>query len=230
MKNLLLQDINKSIDWLNWSAVLTCCFLIIISRVSNYNYITDLFKRRNNYNLNQTNFKKLASLTLIFNYYIVCSLFIWQFCIIKELHFFSKNILFIIIFMSILVIHNLKLLAIKIVDNLFNRRNHFHIRLHLYYFQVMGLIALPIYVLSYFLAPSENQGYFLNHVFTKINIYFLTACIFSIILIIREFKSLFTALSNRISLFYIILYLCTLEILPLILIIKILNGQVETLH
>jgi hypothetical protein len=74
------------------------------------------------------------------------------------------------------------------------------------------------------LFPFNNLDIFLNENIYKIDVYLICAIIFIILMVTREIKSLFTALNKGISLFYIILYLCTLEILPLILIIKILKG------
>ena len=191
--------------------------------MSEYAHIPNLFKQRNNINSNQTNFKKLTSLALIVNYYVITTLFIWQFCLTKYMPNINSAILFLYLLSVVFIVSNLKLIMILVIDTLFNRRDHFHIRLHLYYFQVLGLIVLPIYVLSFYLGDNIAQDSFLNGYFTKMNLYFVAALLFITIIIIREIKSLLTALNNRISLLYIILYLCTLEILPLILVIKILR-------
>lgn len=208
-----LETINHSFDWLNWTMVAICVLAIIASRISNYNYIPNLFKQKTNYNSNQTTLKKFSSIILTANYVVILTLFIWQYLTITGVNFFSPIVLFVIIFGGLIVGIFSKFAIIYMVDVVFNRKVHFHINLHLSYFQLSGVLLVPFYILSFF-APVE----------IKSNVYLVVLVLFSLTLIIRELKSLFTALNNRISLLYIILYLCTLEILPLILAIKILKG------
>lgn len=208
-----IESINHQIDWLNWAVVLLCAITIISCRISDYNYIPNLFKQKNNFNSSQITLKKFSSLALLLNYYLIGSLFIWQILIITKSSFISSNLLFAIILGGLIGINIIKFLFISLIDLIFKRKIHFHIKLHISYFQISGLILFPIYVLSFF-APLE----------TKVTTYIIAGILFGLTLIIRELKSLFIALNNRISFLYIILYLCTLEILPLILAIKILKG------
>ncbi|MCB9225040.1 MAG: DUF4271 domain-containing protein [Crocinitomicaceae bacterium] len=77
---------------------------------------------------------------------------------------------------------------------------------HLIYYQVTGLILTPILIFSHFF--SENVYY-----------YIVLGCLVfaGLIIIFRELQSIGRALKARIGVLYIILYLCTLEILPLVL-------------
>jgi len=208
-----LESINHGIDWLNWTMVLICVISIIGSRISDYNYIPNLFKLKTNYNSNQIHTKKISSLSLLLNYLVILTLFIWQYIIISGKNFIAPLLLFLLILGGIILGTSLKFLIIYVIDVVFKRKIHFHINLHITYFQISGIILLPFYFLSFF---SESG--------IKSQIYLAVAVLFSLNLIIRELKSLLTALNNRISLLYIILYLCTLEILPLILAVKILKG------
>ncbi len=113
-----------------------------------------------------------------------------------------------------------KNLLIFIIAFVFKRRDYFHIQNHFSFYQIIGVIFVPLFILSYFL----GDFVVFNKSITMLETYTFFGLLALIILVIRELKSLFTALTKSISLFYIILYLCTLEILPIILLIKILNG------
>ncbi|MEX1000773.1 MAG: DUF4271 domain-containing protein [Crocinitomicaceae bacterium] len=78
---------------------------------------------------------------------------------------------------------------------------------HLVFFQVGGIILTPIIILSHFLSYQWQSPILLA---TLIFVGFL--------IVLREFQSIARAIKARISLLYIILYLCTLELLPLVLV------------
>ena len=222
-----LIDNYSEIDWLNWTLIIISLLLIIISRVSDYNYIPNMFRK--NYSNNSVTLKKLSSITLLINYYLIVSLFIWQYIIITNNNLFTAPILLLFVFLGVIILSNLKFLVMFFINTLFKQRTHFHIKIHISYYQVTGLILTPLYILSYFLSyflepPYNKLEMFLNHSISKLDVYLMCGIIIVLIIVVREIKSLFTALKNRIPLFYIILYLCTLEILPLILVIKILKG------
>ena len=79
---------------------------------------------------------------------------------------------------------------------------------HLIYYQVLGLILTPILIFSHFF-PSEIYRYF------------VVGCLIitGLVILYRELQSIGRAIKARIGVLYIILYLCTLEILPLVLLI-----------
>jgi hypothetical protein len=203
--NFELIKLNSEINWLNIITILICVILIIISKVISSDSIYSIIGLRNE--KTQTS-KGLPSYFLNLNYFLIVSLFIWNYYITtSNANYFYP---FFIILILVISVSLLKILAIYIVDILFNRKNHFHIRIHFQFYQLIGVILLPLYVLSYFFEP-KNLTLF----------YLYVSILFILGLITREFLSLFTALNNRISLFYLILYLCTLELLPVILVIKL---------
>jgi hypothetical protein len=79
---------------------------------------------------------------------------------------------------------------------------------HLIYYQVGGLVIAPILFLSHFFPD---------------NIYYVIVfgCLIFLVflLLFREIQSIARALKARVAPLYIILYLCTLELMPLVLII-----------
>ena len=79
---------------------------------------------------------------------------------------------------------------------------------HLIYYQVGGLILTPILIVSHFF-PDEIYR----------PIVFGCLIFAGILLLFRDIQSIGRAIKARISPLYIILYLCTLEIMPFVLII-----------
>jgi|GEM_PF-1913395 len=202
--NFELIKLNSEINWLNISALLLCVILIISSKIISSDSIYSIIGLRQE--KSQTS-KGLPSYFLSLNYFIVISLYIWNYYIINNDN--EKPYSLFIIFLIIISISFTKILTIYLIDILFKRKNHFHLKLHFQFYQLLGAILLPLYVLTYFFEPK----------YLMIS-YFYIFILAILLLITREILSLFTALNNRISLFYLILYLCTLELLPIALVAK----------
>lgn len=82
---------------------------------------------------------------------------------------------------------------------------------HLIYFQIITLVLTPLLCLTHF-APQTVQP-----------IIGTTIAGFMVIMILlREVQSFIRAIRQRVPIVYIILYLCTLELIPLIVLIKVL--------
>lgn len=202
--DLELIKLNSQINWLNIIALLVCVILIISAKLISSESILSIIGLKKEKTLTA---KGLPSYFLSLNYFIVLALFLWNYYSIttntKEIYSLF------IIFAIIIGVSFLKIFAIYSIDVLFRRKKHFHLKLHFQFYQLIGVILLPLYVLTYFL---ESE-----HLITS---YYYILILSILLLIIRETLSLFTALNNRISLLYLILYLCTLELLPIALVIK----------
>jgi len=199
-----LIKLNSEINWLNIAALLICVILIISSKIISSDSIYSIIGLRKE--KSQTS-KGLPSYFLSLNYFIVISLYIWNYYVINNNN--EKFYSLFIIFAIVVSISFTKLLTIYLIDILFKRKNHFHLKLHFQFYQLLGAILLPLYVLTYFFEP--------KHLIIS---YFFIFILAILLLITREILSLFTALNNRISLLYLILYLCTLELLPIALVAK----------
>ncbi len=106
----------------------------------------------------------------------------------------------------------IKFIIIKIISYLAKTTDgtHEHILNHLVFFQLAAIVITPALIFTHFL-PTEISE-------------IVHLCLMGIILLlvfIREIQSFVRAIRIRVSFLYIILYLCTLELLPLILIIKL---------
>jgi hypothetical protein len=81
------------------------------------------------------------------------------------------------------------------------------------YYKALGIILLP--VVSIHAAQNKITGISVWVMAVLIGIFYLASL----------FRSIYIGNRTGISIFYLILYLCTLEIFPLILIFKILAGE-----
>ncbi|MGV6860152.1 MAG: DUF4271 domain-containing protein [Putridiphycobacter sp.] len=209
--DLILASAEHSIDWSDWLILSLSLISILISRISNYNYIPVFL------NQNQAFFStnKLSVFTLLVNFIFTASFFIKQITTSFISPEFSPILLYAIIFFSIGAIILLKFLILQVLTFLFDRKTNFSIFYHLKYYQLIGLVIFPIFLLSYF-TPEVVKNF----------IYYSALFIYFGLILYREFRLFLIAIQERISFLYIILYLCTLEILPLILVIKILVGKI----
>ena len=82
------------------------------------------------------------------------------------------------------------------------------------YYQNLGLILLFI-----------NFCYVLFYVDFHSRIVYLGVSFIIILFLFKSFREVLLSLKNKISIFYIILYLCTLEIIPLLVIYRFLSND-----
>ena len=75
---------------------------------------------------------------------------------------------------------------------------------HLIFFQIGGLVLTPILIFTHYISDD-----YVNLMLI------ILASIVILLVLIREIQTIIRAIQFRISVFYIILYLCTLEIIPL---------------
>ncbi len=81
---------------------------------------------------------------------------------------------------------------------------------HLVYFQTAAIILTPVFIFTYFVPAQITDS---------VNLF--SSVILLIIIFLREVQTLGRILRRRIGILYIILYLCTLELLPFVLLIKV---------
>ncbi len=211
--NFSLTPILHSIDWTDWLVLSLCVVTLLISRLLNFEYLTTFYKKVPGfYSIN-----KASVVSLLLNFILLSSFFIKQILTFYKTSFsFLTNnslLLYLIIFIIILSVIIIKIALLYFLRVLFNAKVSFTIYFHLKYFQIIGLLLLPLFLYSYFI-DSEIKIYFFTGAFI----------IYILLILMREVEIFLVALKQKISLLYIILYLCTLEILPLILFIKILVG------
>lgn len=118
--------------------------------------------------------------------------------------------LLLIAFTGVVII---KFVIIRLLGFIFESRDGLseHWMNHLIYFQLVAVILTPVLALTHFLAQSVQGALFYGFAF------FLVTAI-----LVSEAQSIIRALRQRVSIVYIILYLCALELIPLIVLIRVL--------
>ncbi len=124
----------------------------------------------------------------------------------------TNELILLFILLGILGVLFVKLIFIRILALLANTKKGFldHINNHFIFFQIGGVILTPVLLFTYS-APTKYAD----------NVLIVIAILLAILILVREFKSILTALEYKISILYIILYLCTLEILPLVIGVRV---------
>ncbi|GEM_PF-2492862 len=184
-------------------------YKILLKSGYNYNYAIKLFKENNTVS-DRVNFL----FGVIF--YVNISLFLYIFFKYSN---FIANIsnfqLFILTVFGVVLIYPAKYLLIRILGYIFELSNvakEYILSISLYN-KLLGISLFPIIITLPFISPIGKPIF--------IYLGFFLIVIFFIFRIIRGFQIVFKI---KLSIIYWILYLCTLEILPIIIISKILNG------
>jgi hypothetical protein len=94
-----------------------------------------------------------------------------------------------------------------------------HLYNHAIFFQLGGIILSPILILTHFV--SEDLQFLIS---------IALASIIGLLILLREAQSLLRALKARIPALYIILYLCTLELLPAVLLTCVIVNNSKGLN
>jgi hypothetical protein len=151
-----------------------------------------------------------------FLFYINMALFISQFLSYYHINIYNIHgiLLFALLFVAILVLYFLKSILFRffgfvlLSQNLFYAYN-FTIFL---YNRMIGIILLPIVAIVPYVSDS-----------VAVWLFYIGFSSIIIIYILRIFRYLQISFRNRLSIFYLILYLCTVEILPMLVIYKIIS-------
>lgn len=126
----------------------------------------------------------------------------------------DKMLLFLVICGTIILIYLLKYVVYKILGFIFLSERSSNEYLHnvFLYSKAVGICLLPITIgLSYL--PSETHIYLL----------YTGGILFGISFIARVYRGLQISSRSRLSVFYLFLYLCTLEIAPFVVLFKFLG-------
>jgi hypothetical protein len=164
-------------------------------------------------------FTERVSLFLFSSYILALSLFVFN----LYKYYFSippfallSSLIYIKVFSIVILFYLIKMVLLNIGRYIFKANNETSdYVLILYLFgQVTGVCLLPVIILT---------TYFDNKI-----ILYSGFIIILILFLVRLFRSAIISLAkSKVSIYYIFLYLCTLEILPLVLLVKILRMSVS---
>lgn len=202
-----------------WSLMLANIMLFAFVRTVNPGYMRVLFNTAiNNRQLvnnirEDLNLMRLSAILLNLTYFNTLAIILWKASESKA------NLFILIIGAFLLVVALLKLFVIRLLAFFLNSKSALqeHILNHFIYFQIAGIILTPFLIFTNYV-PERYVNLTLTILLSIVGLF----------LVLREFQSLIRALQYKISIFYIILYLCTLELLPLAVGIRvfILNSEV----
>ncbi len=169
-------------------------------------------------------FKERISIPLTINYLITFSLFIF-FTIHYFVNFKENNLYNIFTFLKIFGLVSFLIFAKWLITSFIgfvfknNNASSYFLLNSLIFNIVLGLLLLPFDIFLFYSIQSIAQ-----------NLLFVGFLIILIINAIRYFRYLIIGISySKFSQFYLFLYLCTLEILPLLILIKIYIGLIDNL-
>ena len=118
--------------------------------------------------------------------------------------------------LGFMVIYFTKTIVLKILDFIFDTRAFGSYNFNIYlYNKVYGLLLLPLIAVIPFVPDSLSE-----------KLIWAGLALFVLFYVLTMFRALRICFKNRVSIFYLFFYLCTLEILPLLTIYKCIMNYV----
>lgn len=207
------NNLTERFNWVFWSMIFFNLVAFAYVKMRHPGYIQVLF-RTGFYNRqlyqNMSEDLKLSSFgsnILMLSYQFTLALLLYGFVKVQD-PTFAFILLGVLIFMTTIKFFIMRSVSVisQVQQGISEHRlNHF------VYGQIAALILTPV------MASVE---------FLQADIQFITYQVLAILVVLliltREFQSFVRAFKQRIPIFYIILYLCTLELIPLIVLIRVL--------
>jgi hypothetical protein len=214
-----------SSDWM-FPIILVSIVIMIWVRKTYFRQVELLFNSVYNYQMSLKLFKDPSSrfinfsIVLNFNSAITVALFLYQLSKFYKTSFFGSSdiVNYLAIVMFLLVIYILQIIAYSVLGQILNSRDEYNEFIHHTYslIKVLGIVVIPIIIVNAY-ASEIILPYFLI-LGSIIIVYFYFKRIQRGILILMQKQFLKV---------HQILYFCTLEILPLMVISKIVNSLIE---
>lgn len=218
-KSMQVHEVNSSGgDWI-FGIFLLCFILLSWIRIfykKRLNLIFKTFISQRTTNLllrDGTLFNERISLALSFIFFSTISMFaycIYQLATNTEFKPTQGLIIYGQIFLLIFAFIAFKMALVNIIGNVFNNKiKSFEYQINdLIFFQVLGVVLLPIVL-------------FYSYLHT-LNLLYIATSIMFLWYIYKLLRDLFIGITHsKFSLFYLFLYFCTVEILPLLVLIKL---------
>jgi len=207
------QMIQSSFNWVFWSLMTFNVFAIAYIKTANPGYFGVLFKtglyNRQLYKNKQDDLRLggAGSILLTISYFNCVAI------IASALIPAAVSWMPLIILVGIAVVVFLKYGFIKTLSHVSqtSEGTNEHWINHLIFFQITGILMTPVLCFTHFSSQTVQNSTIIS-----------LAIFICIMIVVRELQSFIRAIRLRVSLVYIILYLCTLEIIPLVVIIKVL--------
>ncbi len=219
-KNLIAKPIvQKSYDWIFFT-LLFCLLLIVIINFTNRKRVTNLVKaflvpHFTNQLIREGNIKReFFTYPMLLFYFISLGLLIFK-IMVRYYNIEPGLITGLLIFGSLIIYSIIKFLFIGIIGFIFKtKKETFEYTTNTLIFSVVtGMFLVPMVFLVYYFNSSFSAIFF-----------YITLIITSLILIYRTYRGFLIGLSSELyNLYYLFAYLCTVEILPVLISIKLLT-------
>jgi hypothetical protein len=225
--NHQLQAVNQgpksvqqpSIDWVT-GLVFVCLLILAWIQTNHSKRLTQIFRSvALPYYVNQLEregnlYNERITLGLGFIFLTSISLMTYKFAIIYGIQpaQLPSYVFYLIIFAIVLIYVILKGLLIRATGSIFKTWEHAHAyRLNsLIFNHTIGLVLFPFLLLVFYWKDQPT--------------YWIALAFLTILLTYRFIRSILIGFSNsKFSVFHLILYLCTLEILPILIVVKIIR-------
>ncbi|MBN2612081.1 MAG: DUF4271 domain-containing protein [Bacteroidales bacterium] len=216
------EKFSSNIDWVFWIFIMIA-FLFVWIKVFYKKYIYNLFNAVISFYASTRLFNEknlmITRVSLVLNFIFVLSV---SLVLLKISNFYNKipetfdKASFFLIILNVLILYMvLKTLIIKLIGYIFLQGNLVNDYLHNanIYNKILGIVLIPFLFATFYTDPEIAEIL----LYVMVVIYFLSL----VFKIIRGFQII---IKYDIFIFYSILYLCTLEILPLIIGYKFINS------
>ena len=212
----------------DWIFFIIIILLVIVSwlRIFNAKYLVNNFKALVNYQLANKLLKenniiqRRTSALLHFIYFFSGGLYLFLLFVHFQWNPFhlSSFILFLVLTGFLIFLFLLRVLLMKLTGFVFVRNELFSNYLFNYFLtnKALGLILIPLS-----LAIAYSSG-----ILTEIFVYISLSVVLSAY-ILRLLRTILFVLKNEVLLFYLILYLCTVELLPFLVILKVILSSTK---
>ena len=220
-----------SIEWMLVPLMIVLVSYAIIRHMQ-VGVISNSFRQCFSFSLSNQDYKgahglsSRLSMALVFNSIIVISILIYK-LLSKVISPADPYLFYGLVFGGVFFLLGLKFFVIRLVkgiseaNDVLEKAKSYNFR----YYQIIGVLLLPGIIAILFFPHSTNINFQLlgqkSHNIGEAYCVFLLAISY----IIRLFQSVRQSLGVKVSWFYIILYLCTLEILPLVVTYLLLVGK-----
>lgn len=162
--------------------------------------------------------------TIVFSFVFVsiCSLFLWKLVsadpgtlkwITNLIPF--KKFTYLAIFVLVSIVFLLKIFLIKFI-NFFLRGNEFLEEYLGNYLVISFFVGILLFL--------PVMGYIFSNTLIKDVSFWMAILVLAFFVVYLVVRGIFVAINHKVSIFYIILYFCTLEILPVLLMVKSISS------
>jgi len=208
-------------DWMFWPQLVLLAYLIITRykhRVFINQTVSSVFYSRMSVRLLKEKNESTSPViqSLLFFYFITTGLFVFMSMNYYGLYLFYPHgfYSFLVFSLMVTVLYYIKIASIKTLGFIFQQKKVVDEYIHnLKLFNItIGIVLLPIVICIPFLnAYLINESHLIETGFA----------VYIIIFVFKLIRGFFVSYRQNMSIFYIFLYLCTLEILPVALLIRI---------